>query len=274
MKVYSIICENMIVYFAFPFCMLRVLSESLKHMINEIFVVFLTNQNQNQRWIKDESKMNRIMNSVDWCRVLDFSIGQVLWNRVFQKTWKLSDEVAHGNPGSFWHENDTWIFSRILGDCYLVSFCLLFLGVFAIFSDFREFYPFSMTKVGLAVDELFCPFSFHRPISWVCGKKSSFWAILAKSHALSERMYETAFHQILKWPTNNLKPNKTWKNDFLDLIICLGKFFWVGKPMMKPKILNSKILTPFVTSWTPKTTQNGLKSPKMQIKLVKVIVLT
>ena len=39
----------------------------------------------------------------------------------------------------------------------------------------------------------------------------------------------------------------------------------VRKPMMKSKILNYEILIPFVTSWTPKTTQNVPKSPKRQI---------
>ena len=47
-------------------------------------------------------------------------------DRVSQKTWKLSNEVAYGNPGSFWHKSNVWFFSRILGDCYLVSFCLHF----------------------------------------------------------------------------------------------------------------------------------------------------
>ena len=56
--------------------------------------------------------------------------------------------------------------------------------------------------------------------------------------------------------------------------MCMDNLFGEEKPMIESKIQNSKILTPFVTSWTPKTTQNGLKSPEMQIELVKVIVLT
>ena len=43
-------------------------------------------------------------------------------NRVSQKTSKLSDQVAHANPGSLWPKIIAWIFSRILGDHYLVSF--------------------------------------------------------------------------------------------------------------------------------------------------------
>ena len=47
-----------------------------------------------------------------------------MWVRVSQKTLKSLDEVAHGNPGSFWYKYKPWFFSRILGDPYLVSFCL------------------------------------------------------------------------------------------------------------------------------------------------------
>ena len=50
------------------------------------------------------------------------------------------------------------------------------------------------------------------------------------------------------------------KNDCLDLKMCKDKFFAVGKPMMKSKIQKYKILTPFVTSRTPKMTQNGPKN--------------
>ena len=39
--------------------------------------------------------------------------------------------------------------------------------------------------------------------------------------------------------------------------------------MIKSKIQNSKISTPFVTSWTPKMTQNGPKSPKPQENSIK-----
>ena len=37
----------------------------------------------------------------------------------------------------------------------------------------------------------------------------------------------------------------------------MGKFFGMGKLNLKSEIQNFKILTPFVTSRTPKMTQNG-----------------
>ena len=51
--------------------------------------------------------------------------------------------------------------------------------------------------------------------------------------------------------------------------MCMGKFLGVRKPITMSGIQNFKILTPFVTSWTPKTTQNGpkiTKTPDMSIK--------
>ena len=40
----------------------------------------------------------------------------------------------------------------------------------------------------------------------------------------------------------------------------VGKFFGVGKLKMNSEIQNIIILTPFVTSQTPKMTQNGPKN--------------
>ena len=52
--------------------------------------------------------------------------------------------------------------------------------------------------------------------------------------------------------------------------MCKGKYFGVMKPIMNSEILNFKILTPFVTSWIPKMTQNGPKIAKMDQKWPKM----
>ena len=49
------------------------------------------------------------------------------------------------------------------------------------------------------------------------------------------------------------------KNDCLDLNMSMGNLSGDGKMMIKSKIQISKILTPFVTSQTPKNDQNGPK---------------
>ena len=55
----------------------------------------------------------------------------------------------------------------------------------------------------------------------------------------------------------HLKRKKTRENDSLGLKMYVGKFFGVGKLKMNSEIQNIIILTPFVTSQTPKMTQNG-----------------
>jgi len=62
-----------------------------------------------------------------------------------------------------------------------------------------------------------------------------------------------------KWSENQLKFQKTRENDSFDLKMNIGNLFGERKPMIKSKILNDKILTPFVTSRTPNMTQNGPK---------------
>ena len=59
---------------------------------------------------------------------------------------------------------------------------------------------------------------------------------------------------------NGQKTPKTQENDSLGLKIYVGKFFGVEKLKMNSEIQNIIILTPFVTSQTPKMTQNGPKN--------------
>ena len=53
------------------------------------------------------------------------------------------------------------------------------------------------------------------------------------------------------------KTQENSRKDSLGLKMYVGKFFGVGKLKMNSEIQNIIILTPFVTSQTPKMTQNG-----------------
>ena len=65
-----------------------------------------------------------------------------------------------------------------------------------------------------------------------------------------------AYFQVPKWPKINIKLNKLRENDYVWLKMYVGKFFGLGKLKMNSEIQNFKILTNFVTSRTPKMTQN------------------
>ena len=69
-----------------------------------------------------------------------------------------------------------------------------------------------------------------------------------------------AYFQVPKQPKINIKLNKLRENDCVSLKMYVGKFFGVGKLKMNSEIQNIIILTPFVTSQTPKMTQNGPKN--------------
>ena len=75
-----------------------------------------------------------------------------------------------------------------------------------------------------------------------------------------------------KWSENRLKCQKTRQNDCLDLKMSMGNLSGEEKQMIKSKIQNSVILIPFVTSRTPKMTQNGPKITLNARKLGKMIV--
>ena len=68
-----------------------------------------------------------------------------------------------------------------------------------------------------------------------------------------------AYFQVPKWPKINIKLSKLRENDCVWLKMYVDKFFGVGKLKMNSEIQNLKILTPLVTSRTPKMTQNGPK---------------
>ena len=72
-----------------------------------------------------------------------------------------------------------------------------------------------------------------------------------------------------KWPKNHLKFKKNRENDCSNLKMSMGNLSGEEKPMIKSKIQNSKILTSFVTSRTPKWPKMVRKSLKMPENSIK-----
>ena len=106
---------------------------SLSFLMKQFTYIKLNTQHSNEQ--RKAKSSCAVLDNMSSCSV--FSVLKLIYQkmiisgyiRVSQNTWKLSNKIAHGNPGSFWHKRTVWFFSRILGDCYLVSFYFLFLPI-------------------------------------------------------------------------------------------------------------------------------------------------